>query len=76
MPIINCEQRSAGLQNLMGTIQYSEFMGVTVLAIILILRGCFFLFVLKGDPIKTIIPKLPKWPKTKEEKDKELAGPS
>ena len=45
----------------MSIIQYSEFIGVTVLAIILVMRGCYFLFVAKADPIKSLLPSLAWW---------------
>ncbi len=37
---------------------YSGFVSVTVLAIILILRGCWLLFVCKSDPLKAILPSI------------------
>ena len=42
----------------MNLIQYSGFLAVTVIAIILVLRGCFFIFVCRIDPIKSIVPNI------------------
>lgn len=53
----------AGRQNerhRMTIAEYAAFAGVTVAAVVVILRACYFLFVLKSDPVKACIPKAPK----------------
>ena len=57
----------------MTILQYAGFLGVTVIAITLVLRGCYFLFVVKSDPLKAIIPK---WPKLKKQVEQEISGAS
>ncbi len=37
---------------------YAAFIGITVVAVVLMLRACFFCFVIKVDPIKAILPDL------------------
>lgn len=37
---------------------YSLFLAINLVFVVLILRGCFFLFVAKKDPVKTIIPNV------------------
>ena len=36
---------------------YTLFLTITLLFVIFILRACYFIFVAKIDPIKTIIPE-------------------
>lgn len=51
----------AGRQNerhRMTIAEYAAFAGVTVAAVVLMLRACFFCFVAKTDPIKAILPDL------------------
>jgi hypothetical protein len=57
----------------MTILQYAGFLGVTVLAILLVMRGCFFLFIQKVDPIKAIVPR---FPRTRKEKEQEMSGAS
>jgi hypothetical protein len=40
---------------------YAGFIAVTVIAIVLIMRSCFFLFVCKVDPMKAIVPSIGRW---------------
>lgn len=40
--------------------EYAAFTSITVAAVVVILRACYFLFVLKSDPAKACIPKAPK----------------
>jgi len=36
--------------------QYAGFVSITFVFVLLILRACYFLFVAKQDPVKTIVP--------------------
>jgi hypothetical protein len=40
----------------MTVIEYAEFLGVTLVFMLIVLRACYFLFSLKSDPIKAINP--------------------
>lgn len=40
--------------------EYAAFTSITVAAVVLMLRACFFLFVLKNDPVKACVPQVPK----------------
>jgi uncharacterized membrane protein YqiK len=57
----------------MTILQYAGFLGVTVLAIVLILRAVFFLVIVKSDPLKAIIPR---WPKAKRQIEQEISEAS
>ncbi len=45
---------------------------MTLVFIILVLRGFFYVLIKKQDPIKALKPKLWVWPKTKAEREQEL----
>lgn len=45
----------------MSITEYAGFMGITVAAILIILRACYFLFVLKSDPIKAVVTVRLNW---------------
>lgn len=36
---------------------YTMFLAINLLFIIFILRACYFIFIIKSDPIKSIIPQ-------------------
>lgn len=51
----------AGRQNerhRMTIAEYAAFTGITVAAVVLMLRACFFCFVVRTDPIRAILPDL------------------
>ena len=52
-------------------LQYSGFVSVTVIAIVLVMRSCYFLFVIKSDPIKSLLPDIARW-FMKNEKEKQM----
>lgn len=45
----------------MTILQYSGFIAVTVAALLIILRACYFLFVVKTDPLYAVLPSLARW---------------
>ena len=56
----------------MNIIQYSEFIGVTVIAIVLVMRACYFVFIVKRDPINAFLPNIAQW-YMNHEKEKKTA---
>lgn len=38
---------------------YSAFLAVNFFFILLILRACYYIFIVKSDPIKSILPEYP-----------------
>jgi len=52
---------------------YASILAITLIFIALVVRIFYYALTLKKDPIKAIIPK---WPKTKKEKEYQLVGES
>jgi len=55
---------------------YAGYATITVISVILIMRAFYFAMIQKSDPIKAIVPRMPKFPKNKQELVDESKGAS